>query len=658
MVKSNLNSNVNYPEYKMLNEEDKNMESSLYEMELLNVSLLIALGNIKYSYENDNIVYYPIYVIKDNNVGSQIGVYEILQDKLSLYLDAEGDLDITSLEGPLLYSFANYNYLKKYEELFETDQEDKVKDEEAQKNKDDEEEEDEEEEEEDEEEEDEEDKDEQEKDDEIDKDVDNKTLIENQTADQSNKEKQDYVDNKNNNWIQKYFKSNNYEIIKNEGSGDCLFASIRDALKEVNIDIPVPKMRKMLSEEATDDLFQSYSELYNYTLLEYDNITKDVKKMAAEFKVIKKKIEEENEKSRLTKMMSDIKKVTETHKQLKLQQKELKSMLEEFEFMKGINTLEALKAKIQTSDYWADTWAISTLERILKIKLILLSKEKYEQGEVDNILTCGQLNDSILEKAGIFEPKFYIILNYLGYHYELVTYKDRETLLFKEIPYDIKKLIINKCIEKAAGPYYIIPDFKKYMQKLNITLENDVDSNTELYDDSTVFQFYYKSSDVPKPGKGTGEKLGPEGVQEYVHLASIPKWRKKLSNLWEQEFILDNKKWLTVEHYYQASKYKKNNLEHYNKFALNSNSDVSRDPKKARELGSNKKISVDNDFFNGRNQTVIEDALRAKFTQNKDLGKLLVLTKRAKLQLYIRGSQPLVSNSLMKIRKELNKIEK
>ena len=115
--------------------------------------------------------------------------------------------------------------------------------------------------------------------------------------------------------------------------------------------------------------------------------------------------------------------------------------------------------------------------------------------------------------------------------------------------------------------------------------------------------------------------------------------------MWEQEFILDNKKWLTVEHYYQASKYKKNNLEHYNKFALNSNSDVSRDPKKARELGSNKKISVDNDFFNGRNQTVIEDALRAKITQNKDLGKLLVLTKRAKLQLYIRGSQPLVSNS-------------
>jgi len=196
------------------------------------------------------------------------------------------------------------------------------------------------------------------------------------------------------------------------------------------------------------------------------------------------------------------------------------------------------------------------------------------------------------------------------------------------------------------------------MQQLNITVENEMDSNTELYDDSTVFQFYYKSSDVPKPGKGTGEKLGPEGVQEYVHLTSIPKWRKKLSNLWEQEFILDNKKWLTVEHFYQASKYKKNNLEHYNKFALNSNSDVSRDPKKARVLGSNKKISIDNDFFNGRNQIVIENALHAKFTQNKDLGKLLVLTKRAKLQLYIRGSPPLVNNSLMKIRKELNKIEK
>ena len=110
--------------------------------------------------------------------------------------------------------------------------------------------------------------------------------------------------------------------------------------------------------------------------------------------------------------------------------------------------------------------------------------------------------------------------------------------------------------------------FKEYMNKMNVVLSEEVDTNTELYDDSTIFQFYFKSSDAPKPGKGTGEKLGPEGLQDYIELASIPKWRKKLSNFWEQEFILNNKKWLTVEHYYQGSKYKRNNPEHYHLFFL------------------------------------------------------------------------------------------
>ena len=47
-------------------------------------------------------------------------------------------------------------------------------------------------------------------------------------------------------------------------------------------------------------------------------------------------------------------------------------MLEEFKIMKGIDTIEKFKKKIRTSDFWADTWAISTLERLLNIKFIIL----------------------------------------------------------------------------------------------------------------------------------------------------------------------------------------------------------------------------------------------------------------------------------------------
>ena len=670
MVKSNLKSNINYPEIKTLNEDDRNIEVSLYEIDLLNVTLNIALGNIKYLFEKENVVYYPVYVINDDNVSNQIGVYELMQDKLQLNLDDDGDLDIASIEGPLLYSFVNQSYLKRFEieseesksdiqedneiendpedtKVMEHDEKDDVEKDDDEKDdieKDDIEKDDVE-------------KDDVEKDDiekdDIEKEISNPQIITEQNSATAKKESNDYVETENDNWMQKHMKNSNYDIIENEGGGDCLFASIRDGLRYVNIDKSVSEMRKMLSEEATEEIFQNYSELYNFTVIENDSITDDIKRMASEFKTLKKKIPDETEKTRQSKMISDAEKISKTHKQLVLKRKQVKGMLDEFEFMKGITTLEALKAKIQTSDYWADTWAISTLERLLKIKLILFSKENYNQGEIDNILTCGQLNDNILEKEGIFEPKYYILLNYLGNHYELITYKKLGSLTFKEIPYDVKKLIINKCMERAAGPYYIIPDFKEYMDKMNVVINDEVDTNTELYDDSTVFQFYFKSADGPKPGKGTGEKLGPEGPQEYIELSSIPKWRKKLSNFWEQEFILDNKKWLTVEHYYQGSKYKRNNPDHYNLFSLNSNSEVARDPKKARELGSKKKISVDNDFFNGRHEKVLEDGMRAKFTQNKDLNNLLKLTKRAKLQLFIKGSEPIVYNSLMKIRSEI-----
>ena len=660
MVKSNLKSNINYPEIKTLNEDDRNIEVSLYEIDLLNVTLNIALGNIKYLFEKENVVYYPVYVINDDNVTNQIGVYELMQDKLQLNLDDDGDLDIASIEGPLLYSFVNQSYLKRFEieseesksgiqedNEIENDPEDtKVMD--YDENDDDEKDDDEK----DDIEKDDIEKDDIEKDD-IEKEISNPQIITEQNSATAKKESNDYVETENDNWMQKHMKNSNYDIIENEGGGDCLFASIRDGLRYVNIDKSVSEMRKMLSEEATEEIFQNYSELYNFTVIENDSITDDIKRMASEFKTLKKKIPDETEKTRQSKMISDAEKISKTHKQLVLKRKQVKGMLGEFEFMKGITTLEALKAKIQTSDYWADTWAISTLERLLKIKLILFSKENYNQGEIDNILTCGQLNDNILEKEGIFEPKYYIMLNYLGNHYELITYKKLGSLTFKEIPYDVKKLIINKCMERAAGPYYIIPDFKEYMDKMNVVINDEVDTNTELYDDSTVFQFYFKSADGPKPGKGTGEKLGPEGPQEYIELSSIPKWRKKLSNFWEQDFILDNKKWLTVEHYYQGSKYKRNNPDHYNLFSLNSNSEVARDPKKARELGSKKKISVDNDFFNGRHEKVLEDGMRAKFTQNKDLNNLLKLTKRAKLQLFIKGSEPIVYNSLMKIRSEI-----
>ena len=60
--------------------------------------------------------------------------------------------------------------------------------------------------------------------------------------------------------------------------------------------------------------------------------------------------------------------------------------------MKGVDTLQQFKEKVETSEYWADEHAISALERILNVKFILMSNEAFKLGDLANVLNCGELD--------------------------------------------------------------------------------------------------------------------------------------------------------------------------------------------------------------------------------------------------------------------------
>ena len=703
MVKSVIHpTKINYNESKQIDEEDMGHASTRYEATNFTVPIEIALGKEKHTYSAHNIIYFLVYLIIDDTIKDKIGIVEIESSRFIDSLDEDGDFILDN--GNLIF-FVDDDYIigmmkdivlpkdANMEDNSESDSDDdddeedpepiQIKEdimlgdvetldnsdtedvlavdipEEKRSNVTE----------------------------KTEKELENglftvmdplpsiETLVE-ENKEMSEQTKKDYKVSSNHLWIEKFMKNTNYSIVDNEGSGDCFFAVIRDAYQHIGKKTTVEKLRALLSSEANEEIFKQYRMLYNGFNSQYEEMEDEMKKLKKSAQILKSRSKNSISRDQNKDLLEEANTVIERYKQMATDKKEIKQLMEEFEYMKEIRTLDEFKDFIKTRHYWADTWAVSTLERLLNIKVIIMSESAYKNGDLDSVLSCGQLNDDELEKQGGFKPDYYIIASYTGTHYTLITYKEKKILKFSEVPYDIKALIINKCMERNAGPYYMIQDMRNFKTKLGLDvnegkpLEDDDDyTNMDLYDKDLVFMYYSNSSAQPNPGKGSGEKIKDVNIMEFNKLSKLKNWRKKLDDAWIAPFTLDGHRWNSVEHYFLGSQFKKGFPDFYLKFSLDSDSEMSKDIALARIAGGKtgktkdnvlreKKIVVDPDFYevgvNPRHREERFNALDAKFGQNLDLQQILKETKRAKLMRFIRGREPEIDTLLMKIRRELS----
>jgi hypothetical protein len=184
--------------------------------------------------------------------------------------------------------------------------------------------------------------------------------------------------------------NNYYSITDNEGGGDCLFATVRDAFSSIAQQTSVNKLRKKLSDEATDKIFMNYKEqydMYNQNMIEETN---KIKELSIEYTKIRERFSNTLDRNEKKFFSEEAKKVKSMHDKMVMDKKITAQILGEYKFMKGIDTLDKFKKKIRSCEFWAETWAISTMERILNIKFIILSSEAYKGDDIKNLLeTAG-----------------------------------------------------------------------------------------------------------------------------------------------------------------------------------------------------------------------------------------------------------------------------
>lgn len=692
MVQSKLNSTIQYKDDLQINPEDIGFQSSQYEIEIFEKQYIIALGKPKYSYQKKNVVFYPIYAVNQDTIRGQIGVYEVNADNVINLLDEDNDIDLAKLDAPLLYEFTNKEILDKLTEhriTVEIERPRKETDEESGEEKgvvttpppppDEEEEED---------------------DDDvtklkldankvaavptlaaikesgmfkIDPNVTIMPPLDEETEQESSEIKKKFADSHNKTWIQKFFRNDHYSIIDNEGGGDCFFAVIRDAFSQIGYGITVQKMRDILASEVTDEIFQQYKSLYLGYENEYTKNEKQMNDITAILRILEKRAKSTDNKQTKAEIVADAKKQQSIYAKMKNENAENRKLLEDVKFMKDIVVIDDFRAYIRTSKYWADMWAISKLEEVLDIKVIILSEESFDEGALDSVLNCGEASKDI-EHRGSFVPKYYIMTSYTGNHYKLVSYKRKQIFGFREIPYDIKIMITNKCMERNSGIFYLIQDFRNFKSKLGIDpdvgkKEDDADEyfDAEMFNPTIVFMFHNKSEEKAKPGKGSGEEIPAHKMVDFIELVrnkTNAHWRRKLDDSWsESPFTLDSMHWRSVEHYVLGSQYKKGFPDFYKMFAEDSGNDIAKDILLARAASSKtgklkdkqvrpKDVKSDADYEKRKHEERVT-ALAAKFTQNADLEAMLKYTYPAKLMHFVRGSPAEMDKDLMQIRKDM-----
>lgn len=509
----------------------------------------------------------------------------------------------------------------------------------------------------------------------------------------------------NDEWIQQFMKNRHFGIEDNEGGTDSLFACVRDALlSQGNTTLTVEQMRVKVAGMATKELFQEYVKHYNkYTVL-YKQAHEQLQEKTKHGIELKERIQGKHlSASDLLKVKTELAEISSAIREKKARVDFLKDVVtQRYGYMRQTDSkFENFKTLLTTRTFIPDPWVLRALERAYNISIIRMSEQRFKDGDLDNVVVCGDRADDApglglsMVTSSNYKPAIFIVVSVDERGtYRLIKYRSKGSFSFAELPYDIRTQIITKCIENPETEFAFLPQFKRVLEiyprqskqhggissrsmssrrRSSSVSSRGSDSDADMSADEDevhrtrdvpVFQIYNRSAN-DKPGHGAGEYI-PSGMEHlFLPLSQHANWRRSLTNMAESPFVLDGRTWFSVEHYYQGSKFKKHNHDFYLQFAMDSKSEISKNPELAKAAGSEngifrgklyrpKAVTIDRDFFSsGRGEQALSSAIEAKFRQNTELRNVLLGTLNARIYHFQRGERPVLFRPLLQVRAKL-----
>lgn len=664
MVQSLLYPDIIYDESSSIEKDDEEHEGSVYEVNMrpYHLRISVLLGKERRNYIKDGLLYCPVYLVSENEVHMKVGVYEIPIESSIV----DGSYDLENGDGNLLwFSEQDEHAIRScVSSGYYSDDTDDGAVQEEQGNKD-----------------------------EVDGIQQNRLTrwnelyvkplgnfseikLEEESSHDAKSHRERFTHASGKLWVQQFMKNSNYDIVDNDGNGECFFYTLRDALRSIGYLVSTDELRSRMASQATEDTFVTYKELF-------DMYTNSIAELSGSLKGISKTNRAKKNRDNLDLILenngSSVSRTSQISKDsdimsLKAELKMMKLLYEEVAFMKDIEDFQDFIQVIQTPDYWCDAWGIQALEKALQVKCIILSQEAYHEGDYDNVLrTCDVHGDCVKNgveslETNVYNPKHYVLLDYDGIHYRLIRYHRKGIFRFSEIPYDLKNLIVLKCLEYPRGQFSDIVEFSRLIKKYDTGMKspNGIthggDSNLPVDDTETrdIFQIYEKSNGSKIPGKGSGEYVHNDDYGKYNELHTHLHWRRKLSYGWQCEIKIGKQRYASPVHYVESMKFRQY-PEFQRQFTLESKSAISKTVEKAVAMGQknskvrHEKYQIDPQFIENKTK-YIQRAMDTKYEQYASLRSILIATKDAYLMQYCRGKRAEPMKELMTIRAHWNKI--